>query len=357
MRSLNLNYLKRITLSTTQATTLKRLGEFKGKQALFARQTPEILQSLKRQAQVESSESSNRIEGVVAPHHRVEALVLDSTKPENRSEQEIAGYRDGLEMVHESSRYMALSISTIRQLHSLMYRYLPEEGGEWKRRDNEIIEAKSDGTTTVRFIPVTAADTPAAMETLVQNFARAIDHENAEPLVVIPLVVLDFLCVHPFRDGNGRASRLIMLLLLYHFNYEVGRYISLERIIEESKETYYETLKQSSQKWHEGEHDPHPWMNYFWGIMLRAYREFEQRVGEVRTKKLSKTEQIRMAVERKIGPFAISDIEKECPHISRDMIKLVLRELRDEGSIEVKGKGRGAKWIRIAGEKVEAKKE
>lgn len=348
MRSVSLNFLQSIRLSPSQASTLQKIGEYKGKQALFARQTPEILQSLKKLAQVESSESSNRIEGVTAPHHRVRALVLDEKKPENRSEQEIAGYRDALAMVHESSEYVALSNATIQQMHSMMYRYLPEDGGEWKRKNNEIVELKPDGAREVRFVPVDAADTPETMETLARNYARAIDQEHLEPLIVIPLTVLDFLCVHPFSDGNGRVSRLITLLLLYHHDYQVGRYISIERIIEESKKTYYETLKQSSQKWHEGGHDPHPWLNYFWGVLLRAYHEFEERVGEIRSTKISKTEQIRIAVERRVGPFAISDIEKECPHISRDMIKLVLRDLRDGGLITIQGKGRGAKWIQTA---------
>jgi len=301
---------------------------------------------MKQLAKVESSESSNRIEGVVAPQKRVRALVLESGVPENRSEQEIAGYRDALSLIHESSQYLTLSITTIRQIHSVMYRYLPDEGGAWKHKDNAIVDIEPDGSRQLRFTPVSAADTGATMETLVQNYGRAIDLDSMEPLIVIPLVILDLLCIHPFLDGNGRVSRLVTLLMLYQFGHHVGRYVSLERIIEESKTTYYETLKHSSQGWHEGEHDSNPWLNYFWGVLLRAYGEFEERVGEIRTTKISKTEQIRMAVARRIGPFAISDIERECPHISRDMIKLVLRALRDSGVIAVQGKGRGAKWVR-----------
>ncbi len=347
VRSLNLNYLKNITLKTPQGSTLKKIGEYQGKQALFARQTPEILESLKQVAQIESSESSNRIEGVTAPPGRIKALVMESTQPQDRSEQEIAGYRDGLDLVHESAEYMALSRMSILRLHSTMYRYLPQPGGQWKTRDNKIIEITDKGKE-VRFEPVSAKKTPEAVETLIRNFDQAVNQHQLEPLIVIPLAILDFLWIHPFTDGNGRVSRLLTLLLLYHFDYHVGRYISLERIIEESKVTYYETLKQSSQKWHDGEHDPHPWMNYFWGVLLRAYQEFEERVGEIRTTKLSKTEQIRMAVERRIGLFAISDIEADCPKVSRDMIRLVLRELRDEDVIVVRGRGRGAKWLRVA---------
>jgi Fic family protein len=341
-----------------QATAMTKIGEYHGMQALFARQTPEVLDSLRRVARIESSESSNRIEGVTAPPDRVRALVLDDTKPRDRSEQEIAGYRDALEVIHESAEYMALSIHTIKQLHSKMTSYQPDEGGKWKRVDNRILEMNDDGSIKeIRFEPVSAKDTESAMEELVRNHDLAASQYSLEPLIVIPLAVLDFLCVHPFLDGNGRMSRLLTLLLLYHADYHVGRYISLERIIEESKATYYETLKASSVKWHQAAHDPHPWLNYFWGVLLRAYGEFEERVGEIRTKKVSKTEQVRMAVERKVGPFAISEIEEECPHISRDMIKLVLRDLRDAGVIASKGKGRGAKWIRVAEEsqKVENK--
>jgi Fic family protein len=351
MRSLNLKFIENVRLTPAQASALKKIGEYKGMQALFARQTPEVLDSLRRVARIESSESSNRIEGVTAPPDRVRALVLEDTKPRDRSEQEIAGYRDVLELIHESAEYMALSIHTIKQLHGRMFSYQPEEGGQWKRIDNKIIETNDDGSIKdIRFDPVSAVDTDSAMEELVRNYDLAVNQYSLEPLIVIPLTVLDFLCVHPFLDGNGRMSRLITLLLLYHADFQVGRYISLERIVEESKATYYEALKASSQDWHQGKHDPNPWINYFWGVLLRAYSEFEERVGEIRSKKLSKTEQIRMAVERKVGPFAISEIEEECPHISRDMIKLVLRDLRDAGAIAIKGKGRGAKWVRLAEE-------
>jgi len=347
MKSLNLKYLDNIRLTTKQVSTLKKIGEYKGKQALYARQTPEILESLKQVAQIESSESSNRIEGVVAPRARVKALVAEASTPRDRSEQEIAGYRDALELVHDSASYMALSVTTILQLHKTMYRYLPDNGGEWKQRDNAILEVNPDGSKDIRFAPTRAAETQQAMETLVQHFGRAMG-EEIEPMIVIPLTILDFLCVHPFTDGNGRVSRLLTLMLLYHMEYQVGHYISIERVIEGSKETYYEALKASSDRWHESSHDPMPWLQYFWGVLLRSYKEFEERVGEVRSTKISKTEQVRMAVARKIGQFAISDIESECPHISRDMIKLVLRDMRDEGAISVKGKGRGSKWVRNA---------
>jgi len=347
MHSLDIKYLKKLNFSAEQASTLKKIGEYRGKQALFSRQTPEILNTLQQVAIIESSESSNRLEGVTAPYERIEALVLESTAPKNRSESEIAGYRDALALIHESAQYMDFTINVILQCHSMVYRYMPEDGGRWKMVDNEIVEKNPDGSIRrIRFKPVSAVKTPQAMDALAANYKEAINRHNKEPLVVIPLAVLDFLCVHPFRDGNGRVARLLTLLLLYHFDYQVGRYISLERIFEESKETYYESLEKSSQGWHQGKHDVFPWMNYFWGVLLRAYREFEERVGKIRTSKGSKTEQIRNAVERRIGPFAISDIESDCPGISREMIRVVLRQLRDEGAIVLQGKGRGAKWVR-----------
>jgi Fic family protein len=347
MYSLNIKYLETLKFSTEQVSVLKKIGECRGKQELFFRQTPEVLESLQQVAIIESSESSNRLEGVTAPHDRIEALVLKSTTPKNRSEQEIAGYRDALALIHESARYMDFTVNIILQCHSIVYRYMPDDGGRWKMVDNEIVEKNPDGSVKrIRFRPVSAVMTPQTMDTLAKTYKEAINQHNKEPLVVIPLTILDFLCIHPFTDGNGRVARLLTLLLLYHFDYQVGRYISLERIFEESKETYYETLEKSSIGWHQGKHDSFPWMNYFWGVLIRAYQEFEERVGKIRTGKGSKTEQIRMAVNRRIGPFAISDIGSDCPGISRDMIRIVLRQLRDEKAIILQGKGRGAKWVR-----------
>ncbi len=348
MNSLTLDYLKKISFSAREASTLQKIGEYRGKQALFSQQTPEILNSLKHIAVIQSSESSNRIEGVTAPHERVEALVKNADTPQNRPEQEIAGYRDVLGLLHESAKYLDFSATTILDMHSKMCRYMPEGGGKWKKRDNEILELNPDGSfKRVRFSPTPASKTPKAIDAMVDNYHEAIENYQAEPLVIIPLTVLDFLCIHPFTDGNGRMARLITLQLLYHFDYQVGRYISLERIFEESKKTYYETLEKSSKNWRDGKHNSFPWINYFWGVLLRAYNEFEERVGEIRKGKGSKTEQIIKAVEKKLGPFSISDIQNDCPLTSRDMIRLVLRQLRDDGKIVSKGKGRGAKWEKV----------
>lgn len=347
MQSLDINFLNNLSFSEAQLSTLRALGECRGKQELFARQTPETLGSLKQVALIESSESSNRLEGIIAPRDRVEGLVKKTTQPANRSEMEIAGYRDALALIHENAEHMPFTINVIKQLHTMVYRYMAESGGNWKPANNEIVERDEQrNIIRVRFVPVSTVETPQAMEDLVENYRQAVEVHNKEPLVILPLAILDFLCIHPYRDGNGRVARLLTLQLLYHFDYRVGTYISLERIFEETKESYYDTLEASSQGWHEGEHDINPWMDYFWGILLRAYREFEDRVGTIRSGKGSKSEQIRAAVGRKLAPFAISDIESELPEISRDMIRVVLRKLRDEDVIEPRGKGRGAKWHR-----------
>jgi Fic family protein len=278
----------------------------------------------------------------VAGPGRVEDLVVHHTAPRDRSEQEIAGYRDVLQLIHESHADMPFSSNIVLQMHSVLNRYLPDGGGRWKPADNEVVERDPTGRVVrVRFVPVTAAATPAAMNQLANDYRDAVEGHLADPLVLVPLAVLDFLCIHPFRDGNGRLARLLSHLLLYHSEYLVGRYVSLERIIEESRETYYETLERSSQGWHDDGHDPHPWLQYFWGTLLRAYREFEERVE---TLKGSKTEQVRQAVLRRLGPFSISELEADCPGVSHDMVRHVLRQMKAGGAVTVSGRGPGARW-------------
>ena len=326
---------------------MKAVGEYRGKQELFRRQTPEVMDSLRELAVIESSESSNRLEGITAPRKRVRALVAQTTRPKDRSEQEIAGYRDVFALIHDPAHSITFSVNVVLQLHQMLFRHVSSEGGRWKMTQNEIVERNPDGSLRrVLFTPVSPVATPAAMESVVSLYNGALERAQ-DPLLIVPLVVLDFLCIHPFRDGNGRTARLLTLLLLYHADYEVGRYISLERIFEESKESYYDTLRASSLGWHEGKHDVLPWVTYFWGVMLRAYREFEERVGTIQTSRGVKTKMIERTVARQVGAFSISDIEQQCPGVSRDWLRLVLRRLRKEGKIASQGRGRGAKWVRI----------
>lgn len=348
MQSLQPDYLTSLRFDAQQLGTLRALGEYRGKQQLYVAQSPEVLSGLRQVAVVESTESSNRLEGIEVAPSRLKALVLKDAAPKSRSEQEVAGYRDALALIHESGEHMPFNEGTVQQLHGMLYRYMPQPGGVWKATNNDIVERHPDGSTRIRFRPVPAHLTPMAMTDLVGGYRHALDQHLADPLVLVPLVVLDFLCIHPFADGNGRTARLLTLQLLYHFDCAVGRYISLERIFEESKESYYETLEASSQGWHEGRHDIAPWLGYFWGALLRAYKEFEQRVGQIEHGRGAKGDRVRTEVLKRTLPFSISELEDACPGISRDMVRLVLRAMKSEALIAPTGKGRGAKWVRIA---------
>ena len=347
MHSLTPGYLAKLRFDTQQLATLRALGEYRGKQLLYVAQSPEVLSDLRQVAVVESTESSNRLEGVVVAAHRLKSLVLKNATPKSRSEQEIAGYRDALGLIHESGEQMPFSEGTVLQLHSILYRYMPQPGGHWKATNNDIIERHPDGSSRIRFRPVAAHLTPMAMTDTIARYRSALDKHLADPLVLVPLVILDFLCVHPFPDGNGRMARLLTLQLLYHADYTVGSFISLERIFEESKESYYETLEASSQGWHEGKQNIAPWLDYFWGALLRAYKEFEVRVGTIERGRGAKGDRVRAEIRKRNLPFSISEIEEACPGISRDMVRLVLRAMKVEGLIAPTGKGRGAKWVSL----------
>jgi len=343
--SLTDSFLNGLTQSVHDGATLRRLGTHQGKQELYTKQRPEALTSLKQRALVESVESSNRIEGITAPADRVKQLALFTTAPSDRPEQEIAGYRDALALIHESATDMPFRGNVILHLHTLINRYQPDAGGRWKQVDNEIVEKDEAGRIVrVRFKAVPAVNTPQAIDDLVRGYDRAITARGIDPLLIIPLTILDFLCIHPFADGNGRMARLLTLQLLYRNDHQVGRYISLERIFEETKETYYETLERSSTNWHTGEHDPMPWVRYFWGALLRAYATFEERLGPVTRARGAKRELVRQAAIRRTLPFHITELEQDCPGVSRELIRRVLRTLRDEGAMVAEGRGRGARW-------------
>lgn len=348
MHSLSPEYLAKLRFDAKQVATLRALGEYRGKQQLYMAQSPEVLQGLGQVAVVESTESSNRLEGVVVAANRLKSLVLKNATPMSRSEQEVAGYRDTLALIHENAEHMPFTQGTVLQLHGILYRYMPQPGGHWKASNNDIIERHPDGSSRLRFRPVAAHLAPMAMNDTFSRYRGALDQHLADPLVLVPLVVLDFLCIHPFPDGNGRMARLLTLQLLYHLDYVVGRFISLERIFEESKESYYETLEASSQGWHKAAHNVAPWLDYFWGALLRAYKEFEVRVGTLAHGRGAKGDRVRAQILKRNLPFSITEIEQACPGVSRDMVRLVLRAMKSEGLIAPTGKGRGAKWNRSA---------
>lgn len=275
-------------IPTTAAWYLADLGEARGKQELFTKQSPQRLRVLREHALIESAVSSNRIEGVTVDQARVKAVVLAKSPLRDRDEEEIRGYREALDVIHEQHKKLSISEKTILQLHRISRANIGD-AGKYKKKDSDIIEKLPDGRVRVRFKTVSARETPAAMRQLVNAWEDSVDERVVHPAIAIAAMNLDFLCIHPFRDGNGRVSRLLLLLQCYQFGFEVGRYISLERLIEENKDRYYETLEQSSQRWHEGQHDPWPYIGYILYILKTAYREFEERVAQPITDLATKT--------------------------------------------------------------------
>jgi Fic family protein len=323
---------------------LADLGEYRGKQELFTRQSPQRLKALREHALIESAVSSNRIEGVAVEPSRIRDI-LAAPRPlfRDRDEEEVRGYRDALAWIHGEAASIALSEETIKRLHRLA-RGRIADAGKYKEKDGDIIERYPDGRQRVRFRPTPAARTPAAMRDLVGQWHRCLEERWVHPLVGLAAFNLDFLCIHPFRDGNGRVSRLLWLLQSYQLGYEVGRYVSLERLVEQNKDRYYETLEESSRGWHEGRHDPWPFINHVLFVMKTAYQEFAERVGETKAPRGSKRSLVLEAIGRRTGGFAMAELERDCPGVSREMIRRVLREERARGNVSCEGRGPAARW-------------
>jgi Fic family protein len=328
--------------------SLTAIAEAYGRAGAPLDQSPVGLETLRQVALIESAESSNAIENIRAPRARIEAIVAERTTPKNRSEQEIAGYRDVLGLIHANRANIPFEPRYVEQLHGSLYKYTSEAtAGHWKKLDNKVQEKRPDGSWVERFAPVSAADTPGAMRDLHERFGRALADGTHPPLLLCAAYVLDFTVIHPFRDGNGRMSRLITLWLLYIVGHEVGRYISIERLIEDSKESYYDTLKRSTEGWHEAEHDLEPWTDYFLGVLIAAYREFDERtnvlVGRGSKRALITTFIDSLPTEE----FTVSQVRRAAPGVSGAYISKVLAELKDAGILEPVGAGRGARWRRL----------
>ncbi len=334
------------TLPMSTAWLLNDIAEAKGKQELFTRQSPQVLKALRQAAMIQSTESSNRIEGVTVAPDRLRPLVLGNTKPRDRSEQEVQGYRRALNEIHTRHQKLPITADTLKHLHVLC-QSASGDAGQFKRLDNEVIELVPGAAPVVRFRCVKATETPAAVEELCLLYRHALEQDNIPPLIATAGLVLDFLCIHPFRDGNGRVSRLLTLLALYQHGYEVGRYISLERLTEESKEDYYECLNRSSQGWHEGRHELTPWFNFFLAIVRRGYAEFEQRAGEVKAPRGAKTALVEEAINSFPAQFAISELGQKCPGVSRDMLRYLLNRLQQEKRLKCVRRGRNSLWQKI----------
>ena len=322
------------------------ISEYKGKQDLYTRQSPQVLKTLLEIALIESAESSNRIEGVTVDKNRLVPLIIGHSKPRDRSEEEVAGYRKALDFIHKKHASLRITEETIKELHRLC-RGESWDAGKWKEKDNDIIRKHADGRIEVIFKPVSAKETPEMMKQLCLAYEHSVAQLKYPDLYAIACLILDFLCIHPFRDGNGRVSRLLTLLALYQHGFQVGKYISLERIIEQSKETYYESLNKSSRDWHRSKHDGFPWFNYFLGTILGAYKEFEERAGSLKPSRGVKTEIVEAVLNKQFGEFSISDIEHACPNISRVMIKKIFTQMQKAKKIKCLGKGQSAKWTRL----------
>jgi Fic family protein len=317
--------------------------EARGKQDLWIRQKPEVLDVLREQAIIQSSESSNRIEGVTVAANRLRPLVVGKARPRDRSEEELAGYRAALDWIFSRKNQVAITPDVVRRLHALAQGGSSGDAGEWKKRDNEIIEILPDGERRIRFVPVSAKKTPAAVEMLCRAYRAAGDEERVPPLLIVATFVLDLLCIHPFRDGNGRVSRLATSLLLQSQGFQVARYISLERLIEESKEEYYRILNLCSQGWHEGQNEIIPWWNYSLSTLRRAYKEFERQVESVEARP-AKSDLVRQTVLGQVEPFTLADMATQLPAASSQLIKKVLAEMKKAGQVRLVGRGRGARW-------------
>ena len=385
----------KINLMTWPNETLRLIGriqEFKGKQDLFKQQLPEVLNALKDAAVIQSTESSNRLEGIIVETRRLTSIVQKKIQPQTRSEAEVAGYRDVLATIHTSAPYMNLKPGVILQLHRDLMQYTGTGGRfnteltrpkspasigggcqravkssmdstniQWglnpplnevsfKVNDNEITEKLPDGTKRIRFVPVAAWRTPEAMDELMNNFLREHDRGAINEIILIATFILDFLCIHPFEDGNGRMARLLTLLMLYQSGHEVGRYISLEKVVEETKDQYYETLQLSSLGWHQGEHNLLPWINFFLITLLRAYERFAERMGQSSGSLHGrgwKAQKVIGVVNHYVADFTIQDVQEGCPGVSRPTIQRILNQLGQEGIIGCVERGRNARWRKL----------
>lgn len=345
MRDFNYEALCDKLLTSEIVALLTQIHEHKGKQVLLGQDKADVLDGLIEIAKIQSTEASNRIEGIFTSDDRLKLLVKEKTMPRTRDEQEIAGYRDVLATIHESHEYIPPKTGIFLQLHRDMYKYSGKEiGGVYKTTNNIIEEEDGEGSRFIRFNPVEAWETADAMEKICEAFDRAVS-KQAELLLVIPAFIQDFLCIHPFSDGNGRMSRLLTLLLLYRAGYMVGKYISIEKLIEQSKETYYEALYDSSRDWHEGMNDYAPFVRYSLGVILAAYRDFVSRIELFGADGIKKPEIIREIIKGTLGKITKREILEQCPDISQITVQRALNDLLKNNDIIKLGGGRYTQYI------------
>ncbi|SDH82067.1 Fic family protein [Pseudobutyrivibrio sp. 49] len=346
MREFNYSKYKDYKWDSEILGLVSGIHEYRGKQELYLTQKPAVLDKLVEVAKVQSTESSNAIEGIFTSNARLNQLMQSKTTPKNCDEEEIAGYRYVLDMIHESYEYIPISANYILQLHQNLYRFTNRSiGGHFKNSDNHIVARDKNGVEYVIFEPLSPLETPIAIDRICEEFNRLSVTEEVDTLLLIPIFIHDFLCVHPFNDGNGRMSRLLTTLLLYRAGYVVGRYVSLEKKIAELKDLYYDSLNMSQKGWHEGEDDPTPFIKYILKTIIAAYKDFEERIEIIDIKEPA-IEQVRAAVYKKIGKFTKSEIMEMCPKLGRASVENSLTALVNEEVLERRGSGRGTYYVR-----------
>ena len=347
MRNFNYSKIKDIKWDSEILSLVASIYRYQGKQELYLKQRPNELEKLIDIAKIQSTESSNEIEGIVTTSVRLKQLLEEKTTPRNRNEQEIVGYRDVLDIIHENFYVIPISRNYILQMHKILYSHMNNPlAGKTKNVQNYISATYPDGHSEVLFTPLSPFETPGALDLICDEYNRVIGNFEVEPIIMIPIFIHDFLCIHPFNDGNGRLSRLLTTLLLYKNGFYVGRYISLESLIAKDKGSYYEALNKAGMNWQNGNEDIVPFIKYLLGIILAAYKAFDDRFSIVEDK-LSAVEMVRKATSQKIGRFSKQDILELCPSLSISSIEGSLRKLVEEGTLRREGVGRSTKYIRL----------
>ena len=346
MRAFNYSLIKDNKWDSELLGLIAAIYKEAGKQEMYLKQKPQELEKLVEIAKIQSTEASNAIEGIVTTNTRIRQLMEEKTTPRNRDEKEIAGYRDVLGIIHESFDAIPITQNYILQLHKILFSHLGNPAaGKTKTVQNYISATFPDGHTETLFIPLAPYETPEALDRICEEYNRVIGNAELEPLIAIPVFIHDFLCIHPFNDGNGRMSRLLTTLLLYRSGFYVGKYISLEAKIAKHKDLYYDALSASQNGWHEGSDDPVPFIKYLLGTILAAYRDFEDRFALVEVKR-SALDMVKLATQYKIGRFTKQDIRELCPSLSISSIEGSLRKLVDNGEIKREGNGKSTFYYR-----------
>ena len=347
MRAFNYSEIKNQMWDSEILGLIAAIYKEAGKQEQYLKQRPEETEKLIKIAKIQSTEASNAIEGIVTTSTRLRQLIEEKTTPKNRNEQEIAGYRDVLNIIHENFDVIPITPNYILQLHKILYSHMNNSmAGKTKNVQNYISASYPDGHTEILFTPLTPYETPEALNRICEEYNRVIGNMEVEPLIIIPVFIHDFLCIHPFNDGNGRMSRLLTALLLYRNGFYVGKYISLEAKIAKNKDLYYDALGQAQTGWHEGKENAVPFIKYLLGTILAAYKDFEDRFALVETK-LSALETVRRTTVNKIGRFTKQDIRELCPYLSISSIEGALRKMVAAGELKREGAGKNICYYRL----------